>query len=332
MSELTLQDQIKGVLYGNSVGDATGLGSEFMTKAEVAMNYPLGLRHYSQIIKDRHRQRFGIGNWTDDTEQMLCILDSLVAEHRVIPVDIAKRIDYWARNDGNGLGSTVGAVIRSDNFLINPHEAARQVWEKRGHKAAANGGVMRTSVLGIWDFWDREQVIKNAELACKVTHYDPRCIASCVAVCVAISEILFHTLKKEEFTIDEIIKVAIEEGAKYDEGIRELPNLSLAELKLDEDHKIGFTYKATGAGFWALKHSKTFEDGIIDIINEGGDADTNGAVAGSMLGAKFGFNAIPKEWTELLQRERLEKKVNELYQVIFVVLSDLVIIKSPSQS
>ena len=42
------------------------------------------------------------------------------------------------------------------------------------------------------------------------------------------------------------------------------------------------------------------------MIEKGGDADPNGAVAGALLGAKYGFEAIPKPWIdELVGGERL---------------------------
>lgn len=49
---------------------------------------------------------------------------------------------------------------------------------------------MRTSVLGIQDFRDIDTVIANTVAACRVTHADPRCIASCVAVTTAIALML----------------------------------------------------------------------------------------------------------------------------------------------
>ena len=35
---------------------------------------------------------------------------------------------------------------------------------------------------------------------------------------------------------------------------------------------------------------------MIDTMLLGGDTDTNAAIAGALLGARFGFEAIPKEW------------------------------------
>ena len=39
---------------------------------------------------------------------------------------------------------------------------------------ASNGCVMRTSILGVHDWWDTDAVEKNAVAICKVTHRDPR--------------------------------------------------------------------------------------------------------------------------------------------------------------
>ena len=56
-------------------------------------------------------------------------------------------------------------------------KAARDVWETVFHKQAApNGGVMRTSVLGVFDYLNEEAVIKNTIDMCMVTHSDPRLV------------------------------------------------------------------------------------------------------------------------------------------------------------
>lgn len=75
---MTIQDRIKGCIFGQAIGDALGLGTEFMSKEEVMRNYPHGLTDYAQIVQDRHRSGWKRGEWPDDTDMMLCIADAVV--------------------------------------------------------------------------------------------------------------------------------------------------------------------------------------------------------------------------------------------------------------
>lgn len=76
-------DRFRGCLYGQAIGDALGLGTEFMTDEDIAWKYPHGLQHNKQIYQDRHRKRWEIGDWTDDTDMMLCIADAVIEDKGV---------------------------------------------------------------------------------------------------------------------------------------------------------------------------------------------------------------------------------------------------------
>lgn len=110
---------------------------------------------------------------------------------------------------------------------------------------------------------------------------------------------------------------------------------SLVDLELDERQSIGYTYKCLASGIWALRQGiaamndkntehdasylpSTFERIITDLTMAGGDSDTNGAVAGSLLGAVFGYSNLPHQWREdLKHRDWLVSKADAaLYLVL----------------
>lgn len=64
----------------------------------------------------------------------------------------------------------------------------------------------------------------------------------------------------------------------------------------------------TNALYWA--QSQHFEDIIIGAVNDGGDADTIAAIAGSIGGAKLGYSSIPTRWIKQLDtkvKNKLDK-------------------------
>ncbi len=319
------QDRIKGMLFGHAIGDALGLATEFLSKNQVNRYYPSGIRSYGEMIQDRHRAHWQPGEWTDDTDQMLCILDSLLEKKRVDVFDIARRFHYWAFHGGRGIGRTVLSVLTHDNYLNHPHQAAIEVWERSGRRIAANGALMRTSILGVWDLHDREALIRNVRDVCRITHADPRCIASCVAVCVTIRKLI---LCSQTLDLDRLITEALDESRLEDPGIlEECSQLcfasSIETLRLDEglnpgdENKIGYTYKALPCAMWALRNAKNLEGGLHSVIMEGGDADTNAAIAGALLGARFGYKSIPEHLiSELKNAEQLHEKSEQLTELL----------------
>lgn len=77
---------------------------------------------------------------------------------------------------------------------------------------------MRTSILGTIHFQDLSKVIENTKNACKITHADPRCVASCVAVTIAIALMMQgkHKMKNGHYDVDAITNAA------YIEALQEL--------------------------------------------------------------------------------------------------------------
>lgn len=294
---MSQKDRFIGTLFGQAIGDALGLGSEFMSKEKVLHYYPDGLTSYSQIIQDAHRCRWQKGMWTDDTDMMLCIADALIASGGEVNLNqIANNFKAWFEGNPLGIGRHTYNVLCFADYVKDPIQAAEIVWTLYRKRSAANGGVMRTSVVGLLP----ENVSEHAENICKLTHPDPRCIGSCVIVSEIIHSLVYEG---EELTLDRILQIA----DKYDDRIR--PFVEIANNSTDIESleltglEQGYTLKTLSAALWSLWHCDTFKDGLLQVVNAGGDADTNAAVACAILGAKFGYESIPEDYIKGLAEE-----------------------------
>lgn len=301
-------DRFRGCLYGQAIGDALGLGTECMTDEDISWKYPNGLQHYNQIYQDRHRKRWEIGDWTDDTDMMLCIADAVIEDKGVNFLNIAKHFKSWANGTPMGIGSHTYKVLMIGDYSEKPFEVSHMVWKMSGCQSAANGGLMRTSVVGLFP----KEVRTCAENICKLTHYDPRCVGSCVIISELIHALVYGI---ELPTRSEMINIALQYNADICEYIDN------AWLESDVKHlafydNCGYTLVTLSVALWAYWHASSFEEGLLAVVNAGGDADTNAAVACAILGAKYGYNAIPKEYIDgLLYREQLEKRFCDLSEI-----------------
>ncbi len=309
------QDRARGTLFGQAIGDALGVGAEFMSREDIARHYPDGLNDYADIVRDAFRSVWLPGEWTDDTDQMLCILDSLLQHGRVQPADIARRIHRWAAEDGRGIGYTTATVLGHPDYLDRPQDVAHGVWQASRGTLAPNGGVMRTAVLGVWHWRSIQQVCIDARSVCRLTHADPRCVASCVAVSLAVARLVAGA------SVEDAIAAAALAGESdwpgFGRWLDGVLQSTLGDLALDEPQSIGFTLKTAGAGFWALAHARSVGTGLRQVIHQGGDADTNAAVAGALLGARDGLSAIPARWVRgLHQGAALHERADRLLSMI----------------
>jgi ADP-ribosylglycohydrolase len=208
-----------------------------------------------------------------------------------------------------GIGETTYKVLSFGDYVEKPFDASKMLWNMSHQQSAANGGVMRTSIVGLFP----KAVEECAVNICRLTHYDPRCAGSC-----AIVSLLIHSLVYDEDKLSYHQMVDI--GERYDNRIREYIDLSLntdiRALELQDWDSVGYTLKTMAAGLWAYWNAKTFEDGLLSVVRAGGDADTNAAVACAILGAKFGFNSIPKEYVGgLIYKEQLEEVISGMTEL-----------------
>lgn len=300
-----IKDRIAGCMWGQTIGDALGLGTEFMSRDEVLHNYPEGLLNYSQIGE-------GFGRWTDDTDMMLCIARAIIADKDVKPKTIVHNFKEWYKSSPVDIGVTTAKILSLYEYEDSPYEVARIMWERSGKNNAGNGGVMRTSVVGLWN----ENVAENAERICRLTHADPRCIGSCVIISELINSLVWQD---KELSFEDLLQI----GEKYDGRIKPYletaRNGMLEDFELDDEQTMGYTLKTMGCAVWCLYHVENFVEGLLKVVNAGGDADTNATVACAVLGAKYGKKSIPEYYMQNLKRkDEYEEMIGQLTNILQV--------------
>ena len=297
LSDIT-KDRIKGCIYGQAIGDALGLGTEFMSHEEVQKNYPDGLEYYGQIIQDPYRIQWKQGSWTDDTDMMICIAKARHDNHFDLS-KTARNFKDWFNGNPLGIGRHTFNVLSISDYTESPVKTADTVWRTDNCRSAANGALMRTSIVAT------SPVIEEDEIAdiCRLTHPDMRCVGSCVIIVKLMQDLIFNDTQLEPPSLKAI---ADRYDSRISEYIEMAKNDSPDIFSLD-DNMMGYTLKTMGIALWSLWHCHSFADGLLAVVNLGGDADTNAAVSCALLGAKYGFSSIPQYYVENLQdKQKIE--------------------------
>lgn len=317
------QDRCRGLMVGLGVGNLLGIGHEGRRQPAIKVRRPDGIRDIeaSSGYPD-----------DDDLAQAIILAEAAVeAGSGELDVDdLGRRFWIWGEENGLGMGGLTGQVLtriggarpwraRESGFEAREPRglpalsAAREVWEESGRRSAGNGSVMRCAPLAIrWADDDRKLAL-NSALSAVPTHADPRCIWCTVAANLATAPLL----RGREVTaagvvsrlrqIEPELRAALEARGVDEAGLRRRvtescslgERMDLADAKLD-GWDMGYTLKALQVALWCAVRASDFEESLIAVVSAGGDTDTNGAVAGAVLGARFGLKAIPDRWLQRL--------------------------------
>lgn len=304
---MKVHDRIRGALYGYALGDALGVGCEFMTRPEVQYHYPDGLRHFSQIIRDAHRIQWEQGDWTNDTELLVLFLEAIMENDGFDLLHIARRLKDWFDNVDSDVSPVYRAVLRAPEWAERPIKVAHEVWQNRRIREASNDATYRSIVAALTTkARDLDERVRQLVL---MTNDDSRCVST-ATVLARMAHSLLHT--GEPATYDALA------GICYSIDTRTIPYLdaaykgSLEDLELDDEDTQAYTRKAMAAALWPIWHCDNAADSIYCIIEAGGDADSNAALAGALAGLRYGVDALPEEAKKMKQFDRLENLTRRL--------------------
>jgi ADP-ribosylglycohydrolase len=286
----TLIDRFQGSALGTFVGDAMGREVEGWSWEQIRARYG--------ILKG-----IGKGFYTDDTEMMIGIMESLRETSGFDPALTAQR--FLANfHPYRGYGARI--------YGIMDQLSQGASWDEVGTDSWGNGGAMRIAPIGFF-FYDEPERLQEAALICtQITHRHPEGLAGALAQALAVGLALQKGIQGETIDPSFFLEEIVEEVQGVDGGVAaELGRITDMGQEGDLETKIeriAATFPrdvsargAVPAAMAAFLINADFQDTVLTAVNCGGDTDTIGAMAGALAGAYYGYSSIPSEWLEPLE-------------------------------
>lgn len=290
IAEAAVLRRAHGCLLGQLAGDALGSLVEFQPPDEIRRHYPGGLRD----LADGGTYGTIAGQSTDDSELALALARTVVAAGRYDPALTAASYAYWYATGPFDVGSTTGRALAAAVLAGGLAEALDAAMQAADRTSQSNGSLMRVSPLGIWGRgMDPDQLAEVARADSRITHPNIVCQEACAVFVLAVS----HAVNSGEPPRD--VYTYARDWAERSCADPSVVDAILAAERTppaDFTRDQGWVLVALQNAFYRLLHAETLEEGVVETAMAGGDTDTNAAIAGALLGAVHGREAVPLRW------------------------------------
>ncbi len=321
-----MRSRFRGCLIGGAVGDALGAPVEFMSHEEIFRKFGSG------GIKDYVPAYGKTGAITDDTQMTLFTAEGMlrayvrgcmrglstftgVTDHAYLrwlesqgyksPIDIGRDGWLW---DQKSLHSARAPVCT----CISALKSKRSFGAPAINDSKGCGGVMRVAPVGLYawhrraeastasEFFDIASEISGLTHGHRSGQWPAGVLALLVMRCldgIPVTESLKEAkaiLKTKDRHQETLNAIQVAEGLAAS-GIT--PGAEQVE-------KLGggwIAEEALAISLYCVLVATDFEQGVVLAVNHGGDSDSTGAIAGNLLGAALGLNAIPERWRSSLE-------------------------------
>ncbi|WP_406035780.1 ADP-ribosylglycohydrolase family protein [Nocardioides sp. NBC_00163] len=290
-------DRAVGAIVGTAVADALGAHYEFDSAR-------LGADESAQMLGGGLGP-FAPGEWTDDTTMAWCILDvaagGLDLRTQEGLTAVARNFRTWAESDPKDIGNQTARVLNNAGPAPTAgqlQQVSEELHETTGH-TGGNGSLMRTAPVPLRYLGDRPAVAEAAAAVSALTHWDEHARSGCVLWSLAIEHAVMHG---ELDVRSGLSHLSPAEATFWTEKLDEAETAPPATFNPN-----GWVVTALQAAWSSIAQTPVPEadpashyvDALDTAIRIGNDTDTVAAIAGGLLGARWGATAIPAEWRKL---------------------------------
>ena len=297
------RDRIAGALLGVHAGDALGAAVEFSSWAKIRARYPDGLRE----IVGGGPFDWPPGHATDDTDLTRAVLltyltpsDDVVraaADHM-----LAWYNGHWPDREPGSVPRDVGGATRDG--LLHYRRTGDPRRAGAGPGRAGNGSLMRCIPTALAVAEPVRRIRESMEISA-ITHDDERCTVACAAYNEIVAALLDGAapdaaVAAGSATATDLGGAAITDAIEYGRTLRPARIAATGQSGLP-DGGGGFVLDSLALAVAAVLDPRPLPDVLVDIVRLGRDTDTNGAIAGGLLGIRDGAGQIPTGWCSRLQ-------------------------------
>jgi len=316
MNDTTLRDRFRGALLGTMVGDALGApfeGSDPEFVARIVDEY----QDLPAVERARHNALFGIllggvvvpgsARYTDDTQMMIGLAESLIEHPSLDGPDLAARfVANFQPHRGYGAGAA--AVIQE--------WAKGEPWDTvggllfGGQGSFGNGAAMRVAPVGALYHDDRLRVRQVAAAQAVLTHTNPLGRQGAQIQAAAVAAALRLDIQNDDFDpgafIDDIMETVGPVERWMNAGMDDVRTLlrlrpNVIEVMETLGNGIEAHLSVPAAVYAFAAHYDSFSEAVRFAIHLGGDTDTIAAMTGAIAGALHGASGIPPNWREAME-------------------------------
>ena len=287
-----VRSRARGCMLGQLAGDSLGSLVEFRTREQIRAAYPDGVRE----LADGGAFDTLAGQPTDDSEMALAMARQITAIGRYCALRTGKQYRDWLKSGPFDCGNTISEALRGH---ANP-------------ASQANGALMRVSPLGIFGAGrSRADVMKWAKKDAALTHAHPVCAQANALYAALLARAVAGGGTGAEL-YEELLGWM--KRMKLEDSLREAVERAAHDMPRDFMTHMGWVLVAFQNALWQMLHAPSLEEGVVNTVMQGGDTDTNAAIAGALLGAMYGEEAVPAQWKKAILSCRPERGREGVHQ------------------
>ena len=321
------RDRIRGAMIGCAAGDALGYPVEVLSEAAIAERY--GLRGITDYDLDEN----GTARITADTQLMLLSANGILYAHtrgalRGIMAPVYTyfphfymdwyRLQTTERASRSRMGWISAYPSLSAQRALSPTVMEVAATKKFGsvdepvNDSKGSACLLRAVPIGLSYSRDPNRIVELGVNTAALTHGNEVAWMASGALALIISLIIHRELSITE-AVNKTLKALDKSFPDSRKAVHELlssiwsarPLATSASSDLDAIHALGegwVSNEALAIGILcALRHENNIAGAMTFAANHGGDSNNTAAIAGTLVGARIGFNAIPDRFVDRLE-------------------------------